>query len=639
MKRLCGWLGRLPWFVSLGVLIIAGLAAYLIISSGLDYANSVPFCGTTCHVMDPEYTAYQRSFHARVRCADCHVGPGLAAEIKAKWEGAKELYMNITNTYERPIPSPVESLRPARETCEQCHWPALFYRDRAVELVHYAKDEANTRIDTYLLVKIGGGSSRAGLGRGIHWHIENPIRYVATDPQRQNIPWVQAQIDGKTVTFVDAANPLSETDLQQYEVREMDCIDCHNRATHVFRSAANSLDQALANGRLPADLPYLRKQAQNLMEATYAGQAEALAALAGLTQFYQQNYPQLYEQRQAEIQQVVTVVQELYTVSHFPAMEVYPATYPNNLGHAESAGCFRCHDGKHVAEDGSSIRLHCNICHTIPQTVAAGDPVPAIPFQEPQQPASHLASNWIAGHRSAMDESCAGCHQVATFCANPNCHGRSWPYVNLEVVSLPYPLPEPGAPATVTPAPATVTPAPAGDTTVAAGRALFAANCTRCHERPPVDEPERDEIVETVRQGRPGEMPAFRFDDAQMETLVAFIGWWLQHPGEAAPTPAVSTAVPTPAGGATPVPGSAVSFAADILPVLQAKCGASCHSASAARGGFKAVDYAGVQQVVTPSNPAASRIVQVQQGPHPGKLTAEELQRVIDWIKAGASNN
>jgi nitrate/TMAO reductase-like tetraheme cytochrome c subunit len=434
MQRIFGWLSRRRWFVSLPIIIVAGVVAYLGISSLLDWANSTGFCGTICHNMRPEYTAYQQSFHARVRCAECHVGPGLLAEVEAKWEGVRELYMYVTNTYEKPIPSPVESLRPARETCEQCHWPEVFYSDRAVDIPHFAEDKDNTRTDTYMLVKIGGGTARQGQGRGIHWHIENVIQYIATDPQRQSIPWVQAQIDGQTVTFVDTTQPLPSADLQKYTPRVMDCIDCHNRATHIFRSATQAVEQSMANGLLPTDLPYLRQKAVEVMDQEYASQDAALAAIAGLADWYRANYNDIYGQRPNDITRTVAVLQGIYRASHFPEYKVDPTTYPDNIGHDQSPGCFRCHDGKHLTADGSqSIRLHCNICHTIPQTVAAGQPAPAIPFQPGmQQPQSHLASNWMAQHRNAVDQSCSSCHQVQTFCANPNCHGRSWPYVNLE---------------------------------------------------------------------------------------------------------------------------------------------------------------------------------------------------------------
>lgn len=637
MRHIFAWLSRRRWFISLPLLILAGVGVYLGIAALLDWANSTAFCGTTCHTMTPEYTAYQRSFHARVRCAECHIGPGLLAEVEAKWQGLRELWLYVTNTYERPIPSPVENLRPARDTCEHCHWPEVFYQDRAVAIPHFANDQANTRSTTYMLVKIGGGTHRRGQGRGIHWHIENRVEYIATDPQRQHIPWVRAQLNGKVVTFVDMTEPLSEAELARYGIRTMDCIDCHNRATHIFRSAEQAVDEAMANGLLSSDLPYLRKKAVEVMKATYPDQKTALEAIAALEEYYRQNDPR-YAEHKEEVAQAIRVLQDIYSASHFPDYKVYPETYPDNIGHSESPGCFRCHDGKHLAADGTSIRLHCNICHTIPQTVPAGQSAPAISFQSPDQPPNHLASNWMAEHRTVMDASCATCHPMETFCANPNCHGRSWPYVDLEAVSPPFPLPTP-VPASPTPqaTPVASSPTPVVPSdAVQRGAGLYIEKCVSCHalpERLLQEESEREEFISAVRSGRKG-MPPFPLTDAQMEALITFVLWWAQaHPGE------VLRPTPVPISSPTAGPVAVPSFSREILPMLQKSCGSSCHSATAAAGGFKAVDYTGIRSVVIPGDPAGSRLVQVQRGNHPVRLSPAELELVIEWIRAGAPDN
>jgi mono/diheme cytochrome c family protein len=249
--------------------------------------------------------------------------------------------------------------------------------------------------------------------------------------------------------------------------------------------------------------------------------------------------------------------------------------------------------------------------------VAAGEPAPAVPLSATvPQPANHLASSWMADHRTAMDQSCAACHQVQTFCANGNCHGRSWPYVNLNAANPPFPLPEPGA----TPAPTAVPAVLAED--VQRGATLYAQSCASCH--PQGGRMELDDLREAVLEGKEG-MPSFAYSGAQMADLSAFLAWWQAHPDE--PAPAIGAATGTG------------SFARDVLPVLQARCGASCHSAAAASGGFTAVDYAGIAAAVTPGNPETSRLVQVQQGQHAAKLAAAELDIVIAWIRAGAPNN
>jgi octaheme c-type cytochrome (tetrathionate reductase family) len=423
------------------VVAVSGLMGFLSIHYLFEFTASEEFCGELCHATRPESVTYHTSLHAEVPCVDCHVGEGLEKELLAKLNGIRELYLQVTNTYERPIPSPVETLRPARQVCETCHWPEVFYADRAIEIPHFANDEDNTRTNTYMLVKIGGGTERRGQGQGIHWHVENKVEYIATDPQRQNIPWVRAELGGETLTFVDVTSPLSEEELAEYEIREMDCIDCHNRASHVFRSPDEMLDEAMANGILPTDLPYLRREAYNAMR-DQENFDEAMAAIEAIPAFYQENYPSVFEENQEILADVVEELKDMYATSHFPEARVDHTTYPDNLAHLEDPGCFRCHNGKHyVQDDGDqSIRLHCTICHTIPETVAADEPAPEIPFESEPQPDSHLASTWIADHRYTFDETCEDCHVEETFCANRNCHGRDWPYVNLSVSTPPFPL-------------------------------------------------------------------------------------------------------------------------------------------------------------------------------------------------------
>lgn len=560
MKKLFSWLAGRAWYVSVPMVIVAGIAAYLLISNGLHWLNSTGFCGKTCHVMTPEYTAYQTSFHSRVGCSECHVGPGLAAEIRAKAQGTKELWLFVTNTYERPIPSPVESLRPARETCEECHWPELFYEDRAVEIPHFSDDAFNTRTDTYLLIKIGGGTIRKGQGREIHWHIENPVEYIAVDEQRQIIPWVRAELDGKSVVFQDPVHPLSTEELEAAEIRTMDCIDCHNRATHVFRSSEVAVDEAMANGIIPTDLPFLKKKAVETMNREYPDQDAAIAAIDAIAGFYRDTFAVVYSKREDDILQTVEILKDIYRLSHFPEYRVYPGTYPDNLGHTESAGCFRCHDGKHLAEDGTSVRLHCNICHTIPETVAEGEPAPAVSFKDARQPGNHLASNWMADHRYILDASCAACHSMSSFCSNSNCHGRSWPYVNLEVIDPPFPVRTP------------------------------------------------DQAKE-----KPREVP-----DSPIAAADAARG---------------------PAAPAEQVEEPRISFTSQIKPMLAGTCAATCHSSTAAVGGFIADNYGGVVKFVSAGDPETSKLVQIQRAEHPAKLSGENLATISKWIEQGATEN
>ena len=113
--------------VTMANIVIVSLAAY----RGVEYMDSPQFCGQVCHtVMKPEFTAYQDGPHSRVTCVQCHIGPGASWFAKSKISGTRQVLAVTFHTYSRPIPSPVQNLRPARDTCEQCHWPEKFHGDK-----------------------------------------------------------------------------------------------------------------------------------------------------------------------------------------------------------------------------------------------------------------------------------------------------------------------------------------------------------------------------------------------------------------------------------------------------------------------------------------------------------------------------
>jgi hypothetical protein len=340
-------------------LVVLAAATY----KGVEVMDSTPFCGTVCHtVMQPEYTAHQRSAHARVACADCHIGPGADWFVKAKISGAWQLVAVTFNLYPTPVPTPVHNLRPARETCEQCHWPATFVGDLLKVKSVYTDDEANTELKTAVLLKVGGLAGRKA--SGIHWHV-NPdvkIRYRASE-DRQTIYDVElTQPDGTVKLY----KPAEETPADAGDWRVMDCIDCHNRPGHNFQLPIDEVDSAMAAGYMDKTLPYIKRESMKLLRADYADQEAAKAGISqGLTLFYSSIYPEVAKEKPAEIERAVKELQEIYTSNVFPKMKVTWGTYPNNTQHFESPGCWRCHDRKHKTEDGEKISRDCGLCHTI----------------------------------------------------------------------------------------------------------------------------------------------------------------------------------------------------------------------------------------------------------------------------------
>jgi hypothetical protein len=355
-------------------LIVLGTCANVIILSlatyrGVEYMDSVPFCGEVCHqVMRPEFTAYQDSPHSRVACVQCHIGPGASWFARSKISGTRQVFAVMFNTYSRPIPSPVTSLRPARDTCEQCHWPEEFHGDKVVHVREYADDEKNTETVTTLVVHVGGGSERLGIARGIHWHmnVANEIDYIATDEKRQVIPFVRLKDRfGKVTEFVVPGTTPDQ--LARGEQRRMDCVDCHNRPSHpIAPSADRAVDAAMALGDIPTVLPFAHREAVKVLKAVYPSQQAAFEAIeTSLRAFYRAQYLSIYNSRRQEVERAVAATENIYRRNVFPDMRVTFGTYENNIGHIDSPGCFRCHDGEHKSKDGQVIRQDCDLCHEI----------------------------------------------------------------------------------------------------------------------------------------------------------------------------------------------------------------------------------------------------------------------------------
>jgi len=355
-------LRRLAWFLG------ATTLCNVLVGTQLTYRairqmETPHFCGATCHTMRPEFAAYQNSPHSRVECVECHVAPGAAGWINSKMSGMRQLVETVFRTEPKPIPSALETNRlvPARETCENCHWPQKFDGVRLRVFSKYAEDETNTRSETVLLMMVGGNRI-AGI-HGAHFGPGVRIRYAAGDARRQTIPWVEYRNDitGETHTFAAPDPPGDSTNsLPRFE---MQCVDCHNRPTHTFDLPERAMDKAMAAGDIAVTLPFIKKKGVELLKADYGSTDAAGKLPAALVKFYQQTYPELYAQRAQDIQQASRAVLAIYNRNVFPDLKVTWGTYPNNLGHMDFPGCFRCHDGSHSATDGKMISQDCNVCH------------------------------------------------------------------------------------------------------------------------------------------------------------------------------------------------------------------------------------------------------------------------------------
>ena len=400
------------------VIVMTGmLGAALIFAMGVggyrayEFTDSVSFCGEVCHaVMEPEFVAYQNSAHARVGCVECHVGPGAGWYVRSKLAGLYQVYAVLTDNFPRPIPTPIHSLRPAQQTCEQCHWPRYFFGDRRKTFTHYLTDGGEEPWVIDMLITIGGGDPERGYTHGIHWHmnIGNTVEYIARDDQRQDIPWIRIVDDrGNTTVYTDADNPLSQELIDSSELRLMDCMDCHNRPSHVYQTPVHAVNRELQIGNLDPAMPDIKFMAVELLAAEYAVTAAAdQGSTDGLRESYASFFPDYYATNRRAVDEAVVVLKRVYGENFFPDMKVRWDVYPDDIGHMSSPGCFRCHDGNHRSSDGRIIPTDCNSCHTILAQGYADDRLqttPAgLPFLHP-------------GDGEVMDEPilCFECHDGA----------------------------------------------------------------------------------------------------------------------------------------------------------------------------------------------------------------------------------
>jgi len=366
------------------VFLVITIGANLLIGTQLTYRavaymDTPQFCGGACHVMRPEYVGHQDSTHASVACAECHIVPTASGWVAAKMNGTRQLWEVVTSIYPRPIPSALESGRlvPSKETCERCHWAEKMVGTSLRVVPNYNTDEQNSASYNVLMMLVGG-SKMQGIHQA-HFAAGYEIRYATSDAKRQTIPWVERRNTrtGETKTYLAQGTTAEQALSPGLPKHAMQCVDCHDRPTHDFLLPDRALNVALALGQLPATLPFIKKQGLAVLQANYSSSADAAQKIpAAIETYYKQSYPQVYAQRQADVQTAGQAILAIYNRNVFPDMKLTWGTYPNNLGHTDSPGCFRCHDGSHTTADGKeTVSQDCGACH---QLLAMQDSSPEI---------------------------------------------------------------------------------------------------------------------------------------------------------------------------------------------------------------------------------------------------------------------
>ena len=440
-------LGRRGMMLGMTTTLLVGLIGAAVLAAGgitaWEYSNSNAFCTNNCHAVHPEEPrAHAVSSHARVQCVECHMGRLPTLQLIALKMGHYHELLGMITGYQRPLAA--TTLRPARDSCEACHWPAIVHDDKIRTKVHFGTDPKNTETRIRLTIHTGGGEARERYSKGIHWHIEQNIEYVSDDIQRRTIPWVRITgKDGKPVVYFDANSKVGRAEMDQKPKLKMDCVACHNASGHPFVNPELRVDEAIQEGRISRDIPGIKARAVTIIAKASSLHGPMDEQVPKFKQIIAEARPKgeaKPDAQKAEDQFAATML-DILKLSEFEAKDLSWKSFPNHLGHSETPGCFRCHDGKHFNDKGEAIRLQCTLCHGIPEVSIDGTKktVASTVSEGLEPPPSHEAPNWMREHREKLDDTCKMCHGAikfgndgGAFCSNPACHGRKWPSINLD---------------------------------------------------------------------------------------------------------------------------------------------------------------------------------------------------------------
>lgn len=417
------------------LLVVGAFGTFFVVgaTSVIAWTETADFCGR-CHTMGPELAAHAAGPHADVTCGECHVGPGVEGWVRSKLNGTRQLVEIVLGTFPEPIPPPDhDSLPPPTETCLRCHSLDRVGTAALVTRTEYTQDEANTRQFIGLMIRPGGGDV-FDVGRSVHWHVLEDVQFRADGEAAQSIRWVGVtRADGSVDEYIrqdeirlaEDVGPDLDRIKAESDARPMDCISCHNRIGHPLPSPRRALDQSLAAGRIDPELPYIKREGMRILWSAFTSVAAADAEIDRLRGFYELRYPAVARTQAVAVNAAIEELKVLYRVAATPEMRVTAATYPDNLGHTDFAGCFRCHDGGHyLVENGAAtkraIPSSCDTCHTFPQI---GGAIASLPLGVP--PESHDDTIWVFNHRliAAGEDpgtnDCGECH-ARDYCSN--CH-------------------------------------------------------------------------------------------------------------------------------------------------------------------------------------------------------------------------
>ncbi len=354
------------------VMLMTAIGSY----KAYHYTESNRFCGVTCHgIMEPEFKAHSQSPHAKVMCVDCHIGSGAGSYVHYKMAGVRMLFETFKGDYQRPVPAPVTTLRPAKEICEECHWPGKSFSAIQMKKSYFADDPSKTpKWGISMLIQVGG-KDKGGSGIHAHMYNNNDIYYVADDEKRQKITWVKSiGKKGEENIYVTKDSPYKDKAPDPAKIRRMDCMDCHNRPSHHYKAPDVLMNQALEDDLISPSIPMIKGKGVEVLAKEYKDKTEAFKNIeTSLTHYYATKQTEYYSTHQVEVKKAIEAIKVMYENNFFPLMKARWDAYPDNVGHMISDGCFRCHDDEHKTKTGGNISRDCKICHIITQQGSGAD--------------------------------------------------------------------------------------------------------------------------------------------------------------------------------------------------------------------------------------------------------------------------
>lgn len=258
------------------------------------------------------------------------------------------------------------------DTCEQCHWPDKFHGKKIKEFISFSNENQKEPEVQNIVLHTGGRNPLTDTFEGIHWHVSRDVKveYQPLDKKRTRIGRIKVTMAGG-ITEEYAVND-DGTAGDRGEWRVMDCIDCHNRPTHVYDRLVERVDFGLLSKKIDPAIPGIREDSITVLEREYPSREAAREQISETLLKLQakRHGNDFVAENEAILVQAVGFLLATYLNNVWPEMKVSWGTYKSHLGHQDADdgyGCFRCHDDEHQTGFGKILPRDCDLCHDEPE--------------------------------------------------------------------------------------------------------------------------------------------------------------------------------------------------------------------------------------------------------------------------------